>query len=306
MMSVPPPTQYWDELLKPIRDVLRAPQGRPCLTGVQGSTAAFALTVLNRASDRSWLIVAASDETAARHLDDLRFFHDLLGLSPDSLAFFPEWETLPYEATAPSVDLIAARMRTLQRLIERRRTVLVTSVPALLQRVLPVAVFSEASLKFKPGDTIERETLVIRLLRLGYRQSSVVEIPGEFSIRGGIVDVYSTAYDDPLRVEFLGDTVESIRVFDTATQKSTTKLSHGWLLPAREVVHTEDSIESRTALASDAEWKAPEIYGTMATLPEYFHEPPLVVLDQPQALAKKATEFLDEADDAYLRIGESG
>ena len=305
-MSVPTTTQYWDEIVKPIVDALRASHGRPCLTGVQGSTATFALTLLNRASDRSWLIVAASDETAARLLDDLRFFHDLLGLSPDSLALFPEWETFPYEATAPSVDLIANRMRTLQRLTERRRTVLVTSVPALLQRLLPVSVFSEASFRLKPGDTIERETLVMRLLRLGYRQSSVVEIPGEFSIRGGIVDVYSTADDDPLRVEFLGDTVESIRVFDTATQKSTTKLSHGWLLPAREVIHAEDSAASRAAMAHDAEWRASEVYGAMATLPEYFHEPPLVVLDQPQTLAKKAAEFLDEADDAYLRIGESG
>ncbi len=290
--------------MRPVGDALRADRGRPCLTGVQGSTAAFALTVLSRAGSKSWLIVTASEESADRLSDDLEFFHDLLGLSRESLGRFPEWETLPYEATAPSVALIAKRMRTLHRLTEGSRTVLVTSIPALLQRILPVSAFSEGSLKLRPGDTIEREALVSRLLRLGYRQGSVVDIPGEFSIRGGIVDIFSTAYDDPLRVEFLGDTVESVRVFDTATQKSTTTRPHGWLFPARELIHPEDSPESRTAIPSDAEWRAPDRYAAMATLLDYFPEPPLVVLDQPLGLSSKAAEFLDEADEAYLRIGE--
>ncbi len=290
--------------MRPVGDALRADRGRPCLTGVQGSTAAFALTALSRAGSQSWLIVTASEESADRLSDDLEFFHDLLGLSRESLGRFPEWETLPYEATAPSVALIAKRMRTLHRLTEASRTVLVTSIPALLQRILPVSAFSEGSLKLRPGDTIERDALVSRLLRLGYRQGSVVDIPGEFSIRGGIVDIFSTAYDDPLRVEFLGDTVESVRMFDTATQKSTMTRPHGWLLPARELIHPEDSPESRTAIPSDAEWRAPDRYSAMATLLDYFPKPPLVVLDQPLALSSKAKEFLDEADEAYLRIGE--
>jgi transcription-repair coupling factor (superfamily II helicase) len=297
-------TSYWDDLLRPVGDALRADRGRPCLTGVQGSTAAFALTALSRAGSQSWLIVTASEESADRLSDDLEFFHDLFGLSRESLGRFPEWETLPYEATVPSVALIAKRMRTLHRLTEGSRTVLVTSIPALLQRILPVSAFSEGSLKLRPGDTIERDALVSRLLRLGYRQGSVVDIPGEFSIRGGIVDIFSMAYDDPLRVEFLGDTVESVRMFDTATQKSTMTRPHGWLLPARELIHPEDSPESRTAIPSDAEWRAPDRYSAMATLLDYFLKPPLVVLDQPLALSSKAKEFLDEADEAYLRIGE--
>src|SRR5207247_1396935 len=72
----------------------------------------------------------------------------------------------------------------------------------------------------KQTDTIERARLVTRLLRLGYRRVSVVENPGEFAVRGGIVDLFSTAHEEPRRLEFLGDAIETIRLFDPATQKS--------------------------------------------------------------------------------------
>ena len=295
---------YWNGLLRPVAEAIRAVRGRPCLTGVQGSATAFALALLGRSSRLSWLIVSSTEESAERLFEDLQFFHSLLGFSADPLARFPERDTLPYESTAPSVDLIARRMRTLHRLAEGNRTVLVTSVPALLERLTPRSIFFSSILKLTPGVVIEREALVSRLLRLGYRQGSVVEIPGEFSIRGGIVDVYSTAYDDPLRVEFLGDTVESVRVFDTATQKSTTKLPAAWLLPARELIYPDDRPEARAPLPPDAEWRAPDVYPAMETLLDYFSEIPLVTLDQPEALSKTASDFLDETDEAYLRIGE--
>ena len=187
----------------------------------------------------------------------MRFFYGVLGLEPEALTLFPEWELLPYETTPPHVELIARRMRSLHRLAERSRTVLVTSVPALIQRLLPLSVLSAARLQLGPGTTVERDALIGRLLRLGYRRGSVVEIPGEFSIRGGIVDIYSTAHPDPLRVEFLGDTVESVRLFDTATQKSTAKLDHAWLLPARELIPPDDRPEGLAPLPPGAEWRGP-------------------------------------------------
>src|SRR5207249_3688925 len=122
----------------------------------------FALTLLaDQAQSKSWLVVTASDEAAERLYEDLQFFHAMLGLSPGALALFPEWETLPYEATPPHVELIARRMQTLHRLVgmrraqvpvapagatgdgsspaqmEQARIVLVTSVPALIQLLLP-------------------------------------------------------------------------------------------------------------------------------------------------------------------------
>ena len=299
---------HWAQILRPVAEALRTPCGRPCLIGLHGSTPGFALTLLTSSKtalkDRSCLIVTASDETAERLYDDLQFFHGMLDLPVDALTLFPEWETLPYEATPPHVDLVARRMRTLQRLASGAHTLLVTSVPALMQRLLPASVFMGSRLRFRPGESLEREVLIGRLLRLGYRRGSVVEIPGEFSIRGGIVDIYSTAYDDPLRIEFLGDTIESVRFFDQSTQKSTAKLDHAWVLPAREFLRPEQSTDQHAPLPPDAEWRAPELYAEMETLLDYFPEPPVLALDQPAGLATKAGDFWREIEEAYYRHGE--
>jgi len=293
-----------DQALRPILDTLRRIQGRPCLTGLHGSTPAFALTLLAQPlREQPWLIVTATDDAAERFHEDLRFFYAMLGLPADPLVLFPEWETLPYEATPPHVELIGRRMRTLHRLTDGAPTLLITSVPALVQRLLPPERFRSARVPLRPADTIEREALTSRLLRLGYRRASVVEIPGEFSIRGGIVDIFSTAYADPLRVEFLGDTVESVRCFDTATQKSTAKMDQAWLLPARELIYADGQPEALAALPPDAEWRGPEIYEGMASLLDYFHASPLVVLDQPKALSEKAASFRQEIEEAYSRHG---
>lgn len=267
--------------------------------------APFAVTLLWRSSERSALIVTANDEAAEQFYDDLLFFHGLLGFPSDAVTLFPEWETLPYEPTAPPPELVARRMRALSRLSQGLRTILVASAPALLQRLMPPSVFTGACLRLKPGETMERDALVSRLLRLGYKRGSVVEIPGEFSVRGGIVDVYSTAYDDPLRLELLGDTVESVRLFDPATQKSVDKLAQAWVLPAREVIYPEGSAEALAPLAPDAERRSPSVYEGMAALADYFRQPPIVVFNQPEIVKTHAAEFVDEAADAYLRLGEA-
>ena len=300
-MPAAPLPSSWDQLLQPVQDALRGTTHRPCLTGLHGSATAFALTLLAQRQDRSWLIVSASDEDAERLYDDLQFFHNLLGLSTEPLALFPEWETLPYEATPPHVGLVGHRMRTLHRLTTGQRTLLVTSVPALLHRLLPRAVLAGACLRLAPGGTMERDALIARLLRLGYRRTSVVDIPGEFSIRGGIVDIYSTAYDEPLRLELLGDTIESVRLFDQATQKSTAARDHAWVLPARELIHPEGRPEGLEPLPPDAEWRGPDVYDGMDTLLDYFSSPPVLVFDNPPMLTKKAEAFREEIDDARAR-----
>lgn len=294
-----PVPSSWDRILQPVRDALRRPGGRPCLTGVQGSTTAFALTLLARGAG-SWLVVTPTEDAAERLIDNLRFFHAMLGLPADWLAPFPEWETLPYEATPPHVELIAQRMQALRRLTAGTSTLLVASVKAVVQRLLPRSLFLEACFALAPDQTMDRETLIARLLRLGYRRSSVVEIPGEFSVRGGIMDMYSTAYAEPLRVEFLGDTVESIRRFDPATQKSTGSLTEAWLLPARECIAPAGT---GTEPAPGDEWRGPDLYPSMDLVLDYFSEPPLVALEHPDSLARQAEDFAAQVQDAYQKRG---
>ena len=287
-------------------EALNQQGARPCLTGLHGSTAGFALTQLmhpqsGRLGTQPWLIVTKSDEAAARLFDDLRFYHELSGLPETALAYFPRWETLPYEATAPHVGLIVRRMNALHQIRNLPAAKVVTSIDALMQRLMPVETFVRTVLTFKIGAAMEREVLTAGLLRLGYRRVSVVEIPGEFSIRGGIVDIFSTAYGDPLRVEFLGETVESLRLFDPASQKSTAKMDRAVVLPAREYLRTETGPDALAPIPADAEWRAPDLYGEMQTLFDYFAARPLLTLEQPAALKLSCSALWDRIDDGYLR-----
>ena len=293
--------------LAPLRAALARERGRVCLTGLHGSMPACALTLLAQAqpemADRSrgWIVVTATDESAERLYSDLRFFHELLGLPADAVCWFPEWETLPYEATAPHVGLVARRMTTLHRLRTAPPSFLVSSVAAVMHRLMPLKTFEGALLRLEPGAGFEREPLTSGLLRLGYRRVSVVEIPGEFSIRGGIVDIFSTAYDDPLRVEFLGDTVESIRLFDASTQTSVRKLNEAWVLPAREYIRPAHAPDALAPIPPDAEWRAPDLSPQMDTLFEYVAGTPHVVLDQPNTLRDICAAAWERIDDGYLR-----
>ncbi len=293
--------------LDPLRSALSQKQVRVCLLGLHGSTPACALTLLAQAQtnspdgSRPWIVLTPSEASAERVFNDLRFFHDLIGLPVDSLAWFPEWETLPYEGTAPHVGLIARRMTTLHQLRMNPPRVLVSSVASAMHRLIPRRTFEQAIIRFETGGTCEREPFTTDLLRLGYRRVSVVEIPGEFSIRGGIVDIFSTAYVNPVRVEFLGDTVESIRLFDPSTQTSMKKLSEGWVLPAREFVRPADDPDALTPIPPDAEWRGPDLYSKMDTLFDYLAAPPYLVLDQPGSLKKASETAWEKIDDGYLR-----
>jgi transcription-repair coupling factor (superfamily II helicase) len=293
--------------LTALRSALGREQARVCLLGAHGSTAACALSLLNHTRHtspdyaRPWVVVTSNDDSAERMFNDLCFFHELMGRPVEDLAWFPEWETLPYEATAPHVGLIAHRMTTLHRLLINPPAILVTSAAAAMHLVIPRSTFEQAIFHFETAAAFERDSLITNLLRLGYRRVSVVEIPGEFSIRGGIVDVFSTAYADPIRVEFLGDQVESIRLFDPATQTSITKLSDGWVLPAREFIRPPQDPDAIQPIPADAEWRSPDLYGSMDTLFDYFTTVPFLALDQPDTLKKACQAAWEKIDDGYLR-----
>ncbi len=118
----PTPPSHLTNWLAPVREALRASSGRPCLAGLHGSTAGFGLALLTHSAsgqplaDRSWLVIAKTDDDADRLYRDTLFFRNLCGLTGSDLALFPKWATLPYESTVPHIDLLARRMQTLQRL----------------------------------------------------------------------------------------------------------------------------------------------------------------------------------------------
>jgi transcription-repair coupling factor (superfamily II helicase) len=300
-MSVSALPAAWAALVAPLLRAVEKRRGPTALAGLFGSAKGFVLSALSRqlaAQGTSLLVVTPTGESAETLHTDVAFFHQLQGASPDEVLLFPDWGVLPYAATPPPVEVIGQRMRVLDRLQgSDRGLVLITPAAAFLQRLLPRSLLAEACFSLKPGASIERTRLLARLLRLGYRHVSVVERPGEFAVRGGIVDLFSTAHAEPHRIEFLGDTIETIRLFDPATQKSSGRAADIRVLPARELIRTGE--EAAAPLPPDAEWHGPAWYSTMETLLDHFPSPPVLIADEPLDLRKHADECLAEAQEAH-------
>ena len=162
------------------------------------------------------LFVTADDNEAEAALNAMGFF------APDlALLAFPAWDCLPYDRVSPKSDVESTRLATLATLAHGASgaSVIVTSVPALLQRVPPRAAIAEASIRAKAGEEVNRDGLVAFLAANGYVRADTVRDPGDFALRGGIVDLWPPSSNDkngsenPLRLDFFGETLETIRSF---------------------------------------------------------------------------------------------
>jgi transcription-repair coupling factor (superfamily II helicase) len=159
---------------------------------------------------------------------------------------FPSWDCLPYDRVGPSPGIAAQRMTTLSRLAEgldeKTPRLLVTAVPALTQRTPPRTAVKRGSYAAHVGNAVEIADLERYFAVNGYVRASTVSEHGEFAIRGGVIDVFPPAAEEPVRLDLFGDTLESIRAFDPETQRSTKQLSEVRLLPVSEALLDKDAI----------------------------------------------------------------
>ncbi len=206
-----------------------------------GAARALAIAELARQAPGLILVVAPDIATQATLEAECRFF---LGPETTHLLPFPDWETLPYDLTSPHSEIISQRLQTLHRL-EARKTggLLITSVPTLLQRLCPVDHVRSQTTTLSTGGEIEIEQLRRRLNLAGYQSCSQVMAPGEFAVRGSLVDLFPMGSESPCRLDFLDDCIDSIRVFDPERQISTTQIEHLDVLPAREFPLDPETIE---------------------------------------------------------------
>ncbi|MGD0191501.1 MAG: transcription-repair coupling factor [Rhizomicrobium sp.] len=187
------------------------------------------------------LFVAADDLGAQSTLETLRFF------APDvSVLPFPAWDCLPYDRVSPKPDTESRRLATLSALARHNKdsgpAVVVTTVNALVQRVPPRSAIMDASFFARVGNAIEHDSLVGFLVKNGYARAGTVREPGDFALRGGIIDLWPPGSDEPLRLDFFGATLDAIRTFDAETQLSTDQISEIELLPASEAPLDAESI----------------------------------------------------------------
>jgi transcription-repair coupling factor (superfamily II helicase) len=228
--------------------VSRAWYAGPGRIDVHGVPEGYDALVLRRAAgvlaaeQRPVLHVARDDARLARLYEAVGFFApeiDLLG--------FPAWDCLPYDRVSPNSQLVSRRLDSLTRLASPvvevgRPRLVITTVAAILQRVPTRKLLAPAVKRLRIGDQVDGDDLVGFFQRNGYSRTDTVREPGEYAIRGGIIDVYPAGLAEPLRLDLFGDTLEAIREFDPMSQRSTGKREAVDLKPASEVLLDEPSI----------------------------------------------------------------
>ncbi|MGF1551077.1 MAG: transcription-repair coupling factor [Paracoccaceae bacterium] len=159
---------------------------------------------------------------------------------------FPAWDCLPYDRVSPNPEIAASRMATLARLAHtppKGPAVLITTLNAATQRVPARSVLADASFVTGVGQRVETQDLIGWLTRMGFSRASTVTEPGDFAVRGGIVDIFPPGAANPVRLDFFGDTLETARRFDASTQRTVEKIKRVELAPASEVILDQPSIQ---------------------------------------------------------------
>ena len=205
-----------------------------------GSAGALALADAARAHEGVVVAVVRDTHTAQALEADLRVF---AGGRLDVL-HFPDWETLPYDLYQPHPEIISQRIAALYRLPTTKRGVLVVPVATLMQRLAPRRFIGGSSLSLSLGQKLDLADEQRRLEASGYHHVPQVSEPGDFAVRGALLDIYPMGSSEPYRVELFDRDVESIRTFDPDTQRSLHKVENVNLLPAREFPLTEESIKN--------------------------------------------------------------
>jgi len=206
----------------------------------EGHSARVVTQLAGRAGPSGLVHIALDDAHAARLMEQVRFF------APDlEILNFPAWDCLPYDRVSPNVEIVSRRLTALTALLQPpkgRKRLLVTTVNALVQRVLPRKTVAEAGFQAKVGDRVDLDALTRFLGINGYGRAQTVREPGEYAVRGGLIDIFPPGHENPVRLDLFGDELENVRVFDPVSQRTTEKRNDIALLPVSEVFLDPDSI----------------------------------------------------------------
>lgn len=181
------------------------------------------------------IFIAFNEMQARRMYEDFSFF---LG---DDVLFLPAKEIMMHDVEAKSNDAIFQRLRVLDRIIEGSYSFLVTSAEAVSQKLMSRQLFESCVLKFSPGGKVDLTVLLQKLVEMGYERVNAVEAAGQFAIRGGIIDIFPVNLDYAVRVELFHDEIDSVRKFDTLSQRSIDKIDNARVIPAREVIYLPEN-----------------------------------------------------------------
>ena len=202
-------------------------------TGVIDAAKNHLTYCLKKYTERPIFILTYSELRAKEILEDMAFFEK-------DCVYYPAKDILFYSADVHSMEMNRQRFLALERLLKGERPVIVASMEALLDKYPKKDVFQSFLLQLKVGDIVEISDLTRKLVVMGYERAELVESPGQFTLRGGILDIWSLTAEDAVRIEFWDDEIDSIRSMDAQSQRSVDKLDETVIFPMREMVYTEE------------------------------------------------------------------
>ncbi|PSH04143.1 MAG: transcription-repair coupling factor [Acidobacteria bacterium] len=305
---------------------LKGGAGRIRVSGLTPTARALHYALLHRASARPLLLLVSDNRTAEELLPLLQSLCEMTGVAtPDSVAYFPARDVLPFENLSPHPEIQEMRARALWRIASGTASLVVAPFAATTIRLRDAEYYRDLARTVRKGDWLDLESLVQHLNVVGYRQTDIVEQQGEYAQRGGILDVYSPEMDRPVRIELFGDEVESMRRFDPVTQRSATGLDEIVLLPLTETPVTEELLATINARLSGRRVRGTEEAledaakaGGVTVFPGWEFFAPVagaentifdlipeaaVVLDEPERLAEDHDAWWQRLVDAHEHSG---
>ncbi|MEO8077521.1 MAG: CarD family transcriptional regulator, partial [Acidobacteriota bacterium] len=276
-----------------LRSLLKTAAGRLRLglpaAKVSGLTGPAKALYAAAAAERGMtVLVVPTDSDVETMTRDARFFFSALtGVSDTEIERivlpFPSHEVDPYRGLAPHFDIASARARALHAVAGGQVRLVVASAAALLPRVSPPDRLSSVAMTLVPGQDISPLDLADLFAGAGYTRQDPVDETGEFCVRGGVVDFYPAGADEPIRLEFIGDTIESIRAYDPATQRSTAALDQAAIAPLQELLAGSDTPD-RSATSFDYFWS---------------HGRPAVLVSEPDEVRAHGEKLTDQIHASY-------
>jgi transcription-repair coupling factor (superfamily II helicase) len=257
------------------------------IDGISDSFKAFLAATLFKELNHSILIVTPTSEEAERLINDIQFFLSFIGMD-EKILYFPSLEIIPYEQVDPPPGIVSERIRTLRHLNQLpagARALVIAPSQGLMSQIPSTEAFQKASLVLRQFDQCPKDPFLEKLVELGFEPATMVETPGEFSHRGGIVDFWPVEKDLPVRMELEGDLIESLRSFNPFDQKSVTPHEEVDLWPVLNKKKGHDRKEDHSLFS-------------------YLKGEHLLILDEPLKVEKELIEFEGETFEYYAQALE--
>ena len=276
------------------------------LSGLQDVAKALLAAYLTHELRRPAFFITDSNQRAEALAENLRFFSQIFPGTTGGIAVLPAFDSLPWDSQSPHADILERRAATLYRLTNGEVSLVIAPITAALWRYQDPYVYLTLAKTLAKDSEVAHEDLIAHLGSTGYARTEMVELPGQFAIRGGIIDVFSPEAPRPVRIELLGDTVESVREFDPRTQRSVAPVVRTTILPL-----TEWSLPA-PGTGQPSDWESTGWIGGMkeagtAALLELAESSlkPIVFLDEPVSLREAGKQYLVDATENYERHGQA-